>query len=47
MRFAFPVKAAWETNLLEENERQLEVSGNEVRFDIKPFQIMTVRVKGG
>ena len=45
LRFAFPVKAAWETNLLEETERELEVAGNEVRFDVRPFQILTVKVK--
>ena len=47
LRFAFPVKAAWETNLLEETERELEVVGNEVRFDVRPFQILTVKVKRG
>ncbi len=47
LRFAFPVKAAWETNLLEETERELEVVGNEVRFDARPFQILTVKVKRG
>ncbi|MBN1372864.1 MAG: alpha-mannosidase [Anaerolineaceae bacterium] len=47
LRFAFPVKAAWETNLLEETERELEVAGNEVRFDVRPFQILTVKVKRG
>jgi alpha-mannosidase len=40
----FSVAAAWETNLLEENQQPLDVDGNRVLFTLKPFQIMTIRV---
>ncbi len=46
LQFAFPVVKAWTTNLLEENETPLEVQQDTVSFDIKPFQIMTLRVEG-
>lgn len=41
---AYPLKRAWETNLLEENERGLAVDGSKVRIDLRPFQIMTLRM---
>jgi alpha-mannosidase len=46
VRFAFPVVDAWETNLLEENQAQLSVSGNAVSLNLRPYQIVTMRVKG-
>ena len=45
LRTAFPIARAWETNLLEENETELSVTGSQVRVDIKPFQIMTLRLE--
>ncbi len=42
---AFPLTAAWETNLLEENQTPLVVSGNSVLLQLKPYQIVTVRLK--
>ncbi len=46
--FGFPVKAAWETNLLEENEQELTVYHNSSQSYIPlyftPFQIRTIRV---
>ena len=42
---AFDVRIAWRTNLLEENQAELEVEGNNVRFDFKPYQIVTVRLE--
>jgi alpha-mannosidase len=47
LRFAFRVSEAWQTNLLEENESALQVEGDSVCFHLKPYQIMTMRVKGG
>ena len=46
LRFAFPVENAWTTNLLEENETRLKVERDTVSFDIKPYQIMTLRIEG-
>jgi alpha-mannosidase len=46
VRFAFPVAGAWETNLLEENQAQLSVSDNAVSLNLRPYQIVTMRVKG-
>jgi alpha-mannosidase len=41
----FAVGAAWETNLLEENQTALGVENNSIRLDLKPYQIMTLRLK--
>ena len=41
----FAVQAAWETNLLEENETALRVENDSIHFDLKPYQIMTLRLK--
>jgi alpha-mannosidase len=40
--FAYPLQEAWETNLLEENYSPLDVNGNRVAFELKPYQILTV-----
>jgi alpha-mannosidase len=40
----FPVKAAWRTNLLEENQTELSVDGKTVTLYVKPFEIATVRI---
>jgi alpha-mannosidase len=39
-----PLARAWETNLLEENQRELAVEGNRVTLDLRPFQIVTLRL---
>jgi alpha-mannosidase len=44
IRFAFPVLAAAEVDLMEENPRQLEVRENRVSLAFRPFEIRTVRV---
>jgi alpha-mannosidase len=41
---AFPVAHAWRTNLLEENQFELEVSEKQVKVPVKPYQIVTVRI---
>jgi alpha-mannosidase len=46
LRFAFAVRQAWQTNLLEENKIAFSVEGNSVCFHLRPYQIMTMRVKG-
>jgi len=35
---------AWRTNLLEENQEQLEASGHSLRVAIRPYQILTFRL---
>ena len=40
----FPLAEAWRTNLLEENLERLDVNGCHLRFSIKPYQIVTLRL---
>jgi alpha-mannosidase len=40
----FPVREAWHTNLLEENDVALAVTGREVTFDVRPYEIVTLRL---
>jgi alpha-mannosidase len=40
----FSLAAAWETNLLEENQRALDVEGNGLTLQVRPFQIITLRL---
>ena len=42
---AFPLAAAWRTNLLEEDQAPLIVEGSTVRFEFRPYQILTLRVE--
>lgn len=42
---AFPLAAAWRTNLLEEDQQPLPVEGRSVRFEFRPYQILTLRVE--
>ncbi|HET6596536.1 MAG TPA: alpha-mannosidase [Anaerolineales bacterium] len=44
LRVGFAVEAAWETNLLEENETELSVENDSILLDVRPFQIMTIRL---
>ena len=41
----FAVEAAWETNLLEENESKLRVVNDSIQLNLRPYQIMTIRLK--
>jgi len=43
--FHLPVKKAWLTNLNEEQEREMPVSGNSVPLDVAPGKIVTVEVE--
>jgi alpha-mannosidase len=47
LKSAFPIARAWSTDLLENPQRELAVSANQVKFDIKPFQIITLRLIPG
>ncbi|RME59874.1 MAG: alpha-mannosidase, partial [Caldilineae bacterium] len=44
LRAGFPVRAAWRTNLLEENQEALLVDDAGVHFHIRPYQILTLRL---
>ena len=41
----FAVESAWETNLLEENESALSVDNDSIQLNLRPYQIMTIRLK--
>ena len=45
VQLGFAVESAWETNLLEENESELSVENDSIRLELKPYQIMTVRLR--
>ncbi|MCB8943467.1 MAG: alpha-mannosidase [Ardenticatenaceae bacterium] len=45
LRCGFPLAAAWRTNLLEENQAELAVADDEVAVEIRPFQIVTLRLQ--
>jgi len=46
VRFGCAVQSAWMTNLLEENESALSVDhGDSIQLNLRPYQIVTLRVK--
>jgi len=45
VRFGCAVESAWMTNLLEENESVLSVEQDSIPLSLKPYQIVTLRVK--
>ncbi len=45
VRAGFAVESAWVTNLLEENESELRVEKDSILLDLKPYQIVTLRIK--
>ena len=45
LRTGFDLAAAWETNLLEENESHLSVQDNSIQLNLRPYQIMTIRLQ--
>ena len=40
------IQSAWRCNAMEENQQSLAVSEKGVRFSVKPYEIVTVRVQG-
>ncbi|MEA3440154.1 MAG: alpha-mannosidase [Chloroflexota bacterium] len=44
LQTVFKLKRAWQTNLLEVNQEQLEVQGRNVSVYLQPFQIVTLRL---
>lgn len=45
VRFGCGVELAWITNLLEENESVLSVENDSISLNLRPYQIVTLRVK--
>ena len=45
VRFQSELESAWVTNLLEENESTLNVDQDSIILNLKPYQIVTLRVK--
>jgi alpha-mannosidase len=41
---AFDLETAWRTNILEENQVEIGVDGNQLHHQIKPYQILTLRL---
>ena len=46
LALAFRLAEAWRTNLLEENQERLEVDGHSLELEIRPYQILTLRLRG-
>jgi alpha-mannosidase len=44
LRAGFPLQAAYRCNILENDEAELTVQDNKVRFEITPYQIVTLRL---
>ena len=45
LKCAFPLAAAWRANLLEEDQEPLPVDGDTLRFQLRPYQILTLRLQ--
>jgi alpha-mannosidase len=45
VKFGFTLESVWETNLLEENKSELSVDQDSILVNLKPYQIITLRVK--
>ena len=41
----FPLEKAWETNMLEETEREIDIVQKCIQLNFRPFEIKTVRLK--
>jgi len=44
LSYSFPLARAWRTNLLEENQEEIECTGGCLTVPIKPYQILTLRL---
>ena len=40
-----PVGRAWETNMLEENKKEIEHDNNNIKLVFRPFEIKTIRLR--
>lgn len=46
LKLGFEIKAAYITNMLEENKVEANLNNNEILLVFKPFEVVTIRVKG-
>jgi alpha-mannosidase len=44
IRPGFPVAEAWRTNLLEEDQRHIEVLDGGITYSVRPYEIFTLRL---
>jgi alpha-mannosidase len=47
LRFAFGLGSVERVNLLEKLQETIEIKGDEVRLDVRPFEVLTLRVEPG
>jgi alpha-mannosidase len=40
----FDLSAVWRTNLLEDNQAQIEHSGRTILLNVRPYEIVTLRL---
>jgi alpha-mannosidase len=40
------IQSAWLCNAMEENRQSLAVSGKAIKFEVNPYEIVTVRIQG-
>ncbi len=45
LRTGFPLAAAWRANLLEENQRELDCQADGLELVVRPFEIVTLRLR--
>jgi len=45
LNIGFGVKEAYITNMLEENQKAVEVKNNQISLTVKPFEVVTLRIK--
>lgn len=45
LTFDFPVKKCFETDLLEQNEGEMQIEDNSVSFSVNPYEIKTFRIQ--
>ncbi len=44
LQTGFPLKAAWRTSLLEDNDEALSVEGNSIELTVRPYEIINLRL---
>ena len=42
--FDRPIEKAWTCDLMENNEAEIQASGTQLSFDIRPYEIKTLRI---
>ena len=47
LRAGFAMAGAWRTDLLENPQEELTIVENQVHFDLRPYQIVTLHLQSG